>query len=243
MTITVAQFYSGPSSQDPSALSGFGGPGSIWAHSDDGLWLTRNSGNTGWNIIGSGDQTAFGLFPLSGGGTSGAVSGLNGIMTADGNTPFAVPPTITSKASVMATMLDLYNLQQAVNSLVSEAVGNALASIVVPGIRSNMVFGYFTFGGTQSPYNFNVPIVAGAGSANVAGFSLTYPDGTAVATGDCVAYATQSLATSTNSGSAPELIFTAQSSIGMAWSSISWNGASPSPAGFTFMIIAMKKNA
>jgi hypothetical protein len=243
MTITVAKMYSSPSSQDPSALSGFGGPGSIWAHTDDGIWLARNSGNTGWNIVGSGDQAAFGLFPLSGGGTSGAVSGLNGIMTADGNTPFAVPPTITSKSSVMATMLDLYNLQQALNSLVSEAVGNALASIVVPGIRSNLAFGYFNFGGTQSPYNLNVPIVAGAGSANVAGFTLSYPDGTAVGTADCVAYAVQSSYPSPNGGAATETLFTVQSPVGMAWSSSIWVSTNPYAAGFTFMIIAMKQKA
>jgi hypothetical protein len=142
----------------------------------------------------------------------------------------------------MATMLDLYNLQQALNSLVSEAVGNALASIVVPGIRSNMAFGYFKFGGTQSPYNLNVPIIAGAGSANVAGFNLSYPDGTTVGTADCVAYATQS-SVFNSPGAAPENFFTVQSSVGMAWSSSGYSGVTPSSAGFTFVVIAMKQKA
>jgi len=241
MSITASPIYSSPSSQDPSGVSGFAGAGSIWAHTDDGIWLTRNSGNTCWNIIGSGDQVGFGLYPLTGGSTSGAVSGMNGIITADGNTPFAVPPTITSKSSLMATMLDLYNLQQAISTLVVETVSNALASVVAPGIRSNMAFGYFAFAGTQSPVTATVPIISQGSGSNVAGFNLTYPDGSTVGTADCVAFATQAYTLMISGGTNVSANFMVQSPAGMAWTS--YSSLATVPTGFTFMIIAIKKGA
>lgn len=245
MTITIAPFYSSPSSQDPSGLSGFTGAGSIWAHTDDGLWLSRDSGNTHWNIIGSGDQGAFGLYPLTGGSTSGAVSGANGIMTADGNTPFAVPPTITSKSSVMATMVDLYNLQQAVGTLVAESVQNAIASIVVPGIRSNMAIAVFQYTANQSsPSNVVTiqPTSQGIG-ANIANFNLVYPDNSQVSASDCIGYATQAAYYTANGGNLVQTQFIHSGAAGMAWQSYSYNAATPVNAGFTFMIIAIKKGA
>jgi hypothetical protein len=138
-------------------------------------------------------------------------------------------------------MLDLYNLQQATSTLVLEAVANALASVVVPGIRSNMAFGHFIFSGTQSPPTATVPIVSQGSGSNVAGFNLAYPDGSTVGTADCVAFATQSTIPMENSGVNVSANFVVQSPAGMAWTS--YCSLAAVAAGFTFMIIAIKQGA
>jgi hypothetical protein len=233
MAITIAYNYVSPSSQDPAGLTGFGGAGSIWAQSDTSLYFSRNSGNTNWILIGSGEQTSFGLFSLGGGTVSGAISGANGIMTADGNTPFQVPPTITSKSSAMATMLDLYNFQQAIYGLITETVENSLASVITPSIRSNMAFNYGPAGPAGSP---GIPII-------LAATNFSYSNGVPVQTSECIAFATQNAWISPQNGNATGMTFQVQNAVGMSWISESFHGVTPVAAGLQFMMIAIRAGA
>jgi hypothetical protein len=183
------QIYNSPSYQDPAGSIGFNGAGNLWQQSDTGIWLSRNKANTGWNAWGSGDQAMFGLMPLTGGPVSGAISGASGLMTADGNTPFAKPPTITNypngtaNGTLMATLEDLYNFQNALSTIVYQAVSQAIAGIVNPGIRSNIAIGV----GTINPAKTYLTAL------QITPSGLKYPDGTAVSKADCYGFATSNI--------------------------------------------------
>ena len=228
MSITTANIYTSPSSQDPSGVGGFTGAGNIWVQSDTGVWLSRNSTNTAWVPIGSGDQQSFGLMPLSGGAMSGAVTGSSNMMTADGSTPFALPPNVTSRNSLMATLADLTALQNNLSALISETVSQAVASIPVPGVNSNISLAVTQLGGqlTPSPYNATVTLPYQG---------MVYANGTSVQLSECHGFASSSAQASGAVGSAVYLI--PQDTRGMSWQSYS---ASPNVAvAFNYLIIAI----
>ena len=226
MSITTANIYTSPSSQDPSGVGGFTGAGNIWVQSDTGVWLSRNSTNTAWVPIGSGDQQSFGLMPLSGGAMSGAVTGSSNMMTADGSTPFALPPNVTSRNSLMATLADLTALQNNLSTLISETVSQAVASIPVPGVNSNLSIAVTQVGGqlTPSPYNATVLLPYQ---------SMVYANGTAVQLSECHGFASWGQGIlSTN----PQYL-TPQDSRGMSWQSYTTSPNTAIP--FNYLIIAI----
>jgi len=242
MSITNGAIWTSPSSQDPSGQGGFTGAGNIWAQNDTGNWYVRNMANTAWTLLGSGDQQSFGLMPLSGGAMSGALTGSTGLMTADGSTPFAVPPTVTSKSSVIASMADLTALQNNIVTLINQTVAQSLSSLPSFGIRSNMAFSYGTVTSTQvtsTPVILNLPYSG-----------MTYPDGTAVALADCFGFASiQNVMTGTSASAyqtalIPQGTTTNNFYNGMQW--VCFNFISPSTySGGTlnYLIIAIKPNA
>ncbi len=236
MAITVTVNYSSPSSQDPAGLSGFGGAGSIWQQNDTGLWWSRNSANTGWILIGSGDQTAFGLFSLSGGVSSGAVSGNSNIMTADGNTPFAAPPTITSRSSLMATMTDLYNVQQAVATLVMESVENALAGVATTGIRANMAFQWGQAAASAGSVGTPIALTAALSPFN-------YVNGTPVQTSELRVMAGPSNLTFYNNGTGDGFVLTANNNTGTSWISEYTFSSTVQNAGLEYFMIAIRSGS
>jgi len=227
MSITNANIYTSPSSQDPSGVGGFTGAGNIWAQSDTGIWLTRNSTNTAWVPIGSGDQQSFGLMPLSGGAMSGALTGNSSMMTADGSTPFAVPPNVTSRNSLMATLADLSALQNNLSALISETVSQAVAGIPVPGVNSNISIAVTQLNGqlTPSPYNAWVTLPYQ---------SMVYSNGVSVRLAECHGFA--SPGTIPTSGG-PIYYLTPQDSRGMTWQSYV-DGPNLAMA-FNYLIIAI----
>jgi len=227
MSITNANIYTSPSSQDPSGVGGFTGAGNIWAQSDTGIWLTRNSTNTAWVPIGSGDQQSFGLMPLSGGAMSGALTGNSSMMTADGSTPFAVPPNVTSRNSLMATLADLSALQNNLSALISETVSQAVAGIPVPGVNSNISIAVTQLDGqlTPSPYNAWVTLPYQ---------SMVYSNGVSVRLAECHGFA--SPGTIPTSGG-PIYYLTPQDSRGMTWQSYV-DGPNLAMA-FNYLIIAI----
>ena len=233
MSITNGLIYTSPSSQDPSGQPGFNGAGNIWAQNDTGVWYIRNSTNTGWTIVGSGDQTSFGLYPLSGGAGSGAITGNTGLMTADGNTPFAIPPTVTNRNSPIATLADLASLQTNLQTLINESVAQSVSGIVTPGINSSIVI----VSGTLGPAATYLTIL----QLPYAG--LVYPDGTSVQLADCHGFA------SMNMGAAAGVqidynYLLPQDARGMSWQC--YIGTSPSaflPANLNYQIIAIKPTA
>jgi hypothetical protein len=233
MSITNALIYSSPSSQDPSGQPGFSGAGNIWAQNDTGVWYIRNSTNTGWTIVGSGDQTSFGLYPLSGGAGSGAITGNTGLMTADGNTPFAIPPTVTNRNSPIATLADLASLQTNLQTLINESVAQSVSGIVTPGINSSIVI----INGTLGPAATYLTILQLPFSG------LVYPDGTSVQLADCHGFA------STNTlgagGADTALVYLIpQDTRGMSWQSYYENAVSSFfPTSINYQIIAIKPTA
>ena len=229
MSITNALIYSSPSSQDPSGQPGFSGAGNIWAQNDTGVWYIRNSTNTGWTILGSGDQTSFGLYPLSGGAGSGAITGNTGLMTADGNTPFAIPPTVTNRSSVIATLADLASLQTNLQTLITEIVSQSISSIQTPGVKSSIA----SFTGTVNPGATYLTVL----TLPLAG--LVYPDGSAVAQADCFGFASIGNATFSIAGSVT-LFLQPQDTRGMSWICYSSDGGGNHPAGIVYQIIAIK---
>ena len=233
MSITNGLIYVSPSSQDPSGQSGFNGAGNFWAQTDTGNWYVRNSSNTGWTIVGSGDQTSFGLYPLSGGAGSGAITGNTGLMTADGNTPFAIPPTVTNRNSQIATLADLASLQTNLQTLINESVAQSVAGIVTPGINASIVIVNGTLGpGATYTTILQLPFAG-----------LVYPDGTAVQLADCHGFASQ------NQDSLPGTIMAhyhlyPQDTRGMSWQAY-FTDSSPAnyPAIINYQIIAIKPTA
>ena len=230
MSITTGSIYTSPSSQDPSGQPGFTGAGNFWMQTDTGIWQVRNSANTGWTLIGSGDQQTFGMVPLSGAALSGAITGATNLMTADGNTPFATPPTVTSRSSLMATMADLTTLQTNLNTLVINTANQAVASIVVPGIRANTStqMGVIAAGVSWNT-NLSLPYA-----------SMTYPDGTAVGAADCIGFATPNNIPNTGSGYTITLVQAGGSVNGMIWNC--YLSPSLTPISINYMIFAIKQN-
>lgn len=239
MSFTYGAIWTSLSSQDPSGQGGFTGAGNIWVQTDTGLWFVRNSSNTGWTAIGSGDQSAFGLVPLSGAALSGAITGATNLMTADGATPFAVPPTITSKSSVAASLYDLSQVQANLQLLITETVAQQVSSIPVPGLRSNMAFkeGQILIDTTISANYAQVLSLPFAG--------MVYPDGTAVAQGDCYGIASQALNNwISNNGDALTLTLTPADTRGMSWQCWCTRvGTANWPGNINYQIIAIKPNA
>ena len=228
MSISNGLLYSSPSSQDPSGQQGFSGAGNVWAQNDTGVWYVRNSTNTGWVLIGSGDQSSFGLYPLSGVSGSGAITGNTGLMTADGNTPFAVPPTITSKTSVIATLADLASLQTNFQTLINESVAQSVSGIVTPGINSSIII----ISGTLGP---------GATYSTVLSLpfsGLVYPDGTSVQLADCHGFASSN--TQNPAGQADIVYLIPQDTRGMSWQCYCHQSGGNTPGSINYQIIAIK---
>ena len=226
MSITTANIYTSPSSQDPSGVGGFTGPGNIWVQSDTGVWLSRNSTNTAWVSIGSGDQQSFGLMPLSGGAMSGAVTGSSNMMTADGSTPFALPPNVTSRNSLMATLADLTALQNNLSALISETVSQAVASIPVPGVNSSLSITVTQLNGqiTPSPYNATVTLPYQG---------MVYANGTSVQLSECHGFASHG---ALQAGAFNFFLLPGSDGRGMTWQS--YNSASQAIP-FNYIIIAI----
>ena len=228
MSITNGLIYQSPSSQDPSGQGGFNGAGNIWMQTDTGNWYVRNSTNSGWTLVGSGDQTSFGLFPLSGGAGSGAITGLTGLMTSDGNTPFAVPPTVTNKSSVLATLYDLSLVQTNLQALINETAAQYISGISAPGVNSNITI----YQGVIGPGALYTTVL----SLPYSGW--TYADGTAVQLSDCHGIASVNLMTFT-AGDA--LWLTPQDTQGMSWQC--YSGATKIPGSINYTIIAIRPTA
>lgn len=231
MSITNGLIYISPSSQDPSGQPGFNGAGNFWSQTDTGNWYVRNSSNTGWTIVGSGDQTSFGLYPLSGGAGSGAITGNTGLMTADGNTPFATAPTVTNRNSQIATLADLASLQTNLQTLINESVSQSVAGIVTPGINASIVIVNGTLG----------PAATYAGILQLPFSGLVYPDGTAVQSGDCHGFASTNSIVSSGIDS---IFLIPQDTRGMSWQSYATN-LTPTlfPVSLNYQIIAIKPTA
>lgn len=229
MAITTANIYVSPSSQDPSGTGGFTGAGSLWSQSDTGIWLVRNSTSTGWVTIGSGDQPSFGLMPASGGAMSGSVSGTTNLMTADGNTPFAIPPTITSKSSLLASMLDLSNLQTTMTTLIQQIVTQAIAGIYIPSINTSLSFATTRVSGQITPtpaYNTTMTLPWQ---------TMVYGDGTSVQQSECHGFA----CVEAFPGGNGVTYLVPQDSQGLSWQCYQSTTAVP----FNYFIIAVKSTA
>jgi hypothetical protein len=197
----------------------------MWVQTDTGLWLVRNSANSLWNQIGSGDQPNFGLMPLSGGAMSGAVTGSSNMMTADGATPFAIPPNVTSRSSLVATLADLSALQNNLATLINETVAQAIAGIATPGVNSSTSFALTSVGQplTPSPYNATVQLPYQG---------MTYPNGTAVQLSECHGFAS----VNTDTGGIYTFQLLPQDSQGMSWKSYNSNNAA---VPFNYFILAI----
>ena len=231
MSITTASVYSSPSSQDPSGQGGFTGAGNLWAQTDTGLWFVRNSANTNWTLIGSGDQASFGLYSLAGGAGSGAITGDTGLMTADGSTPFAISPTVTNRNSPIATLADLATMQSNLQTLINETVAQSIAGIPVPGVNSSIIISSGTIG-PGATYNTTLSLPYQG---------LVYPDGTAVALADCYGFASHN--TVYLPGTNNNVYLLPQDSRGMTWwCYASINLSTNIPFIANYQIIAIKPN-
>ena len=229
MAITTANIYVSPSSQDPSGVGGFTGAGSLWSQTDTGVWLVRNSTNTAWVPIGSGDQQSFGLMPASGGAMSGAVSGTTNLMTADGNTPFAIPPTITSKSSLLASLADLSTLQNTILTLINEIVTQAVAGVSIPSLYTSLSFATTSVGGPITPTpSYNTTM-------SLPWQTMIYGDGTSVQQSECHGFA----CINAYPGGNGVTYLLPQDSQGLSWQCYQATTAVP----FNYFIVAVKSTA
>jgi hypothetical protein len=108
------------------------------------------------------------------------MTGSNGLLTADGNTPFTAPPYVTSKLSRAATLADLDNIKSSLVSQINTQVNASIQQIGAPGIRSSMAFGFGQIGlqGGNTLVYYPIPVTG-----------MTYPDGTLVQASDCYGFA------------------------------------------------------
>ena len=219
-------------------LSQFGqaNNGDLYYDWDRNRLYNRNTANTAWNLIGSLTQPNFGLLPRSGGTLSSAMTGSNGLLTADGNTPFTAPPYVTSKQSCAATLADISNIQSALVSQINTQITESIQQIGVPGVRSNMAFGFGQIGltGGGSIIYYPIPITG-----------MTYADGTAVAQSDCYGFASISFWRAPGSG--PAMVTHCESKVGsngMSWAAYAANylGGYYSYL-MNYMVIAIKPSA
>lgn len=228
-----------PSETMQITLSQFGqaGPGSLFYDWNQHNLYNRNTANNGWNLIGSSELPNFGLLPRSGGTLSSAMTGSNGLLTADGNTPFTAPPYVTSKLSRAATLADIDNIESSLVSQINTQVNASIQQIGVPGIRSSMAFGFGQIGlqgGTTLVY-YSIPVTG-----------MTYPDGTVVNASDCYGFA--SIATWHYFGSGIEEMTYCQpqaGSNGMSWAAYSqfMGGGAIYSYLMNYMVIAIKPTA
>jgi len=231
MSITNGLIYVSPSSQDPQGQPGFNGSGNIWAQIDTGNWYIRNSTNTGWTIMGSGDQTSLGLYALSGGAGSGAITGNTGLMEADGSTPFAISPTVTNRNSTIATLADLSIVQSNIQTLINESVAQSISGISTPSITSSILI----VSGTLGPAATYLTIMQLPFSG------LVYPDGTSVQLADCHGFA--SMDTGSGSFEINTMNIIPQDARGMSWQCYTDYSTGHAPASMNYQIIAIKPTA
>jgi hypothetical protein len=150
-------------------------------------------------------------------------------MTADGNTPFAIPPTITSKSSLLASLADLSALQTTITNLIQQIVTQSVAGISIPSIYANLSIATTTVGGQITPtpsYNTTMTLPWQ---------TMVYGDGTTVQQSECHGIAF----TSAFPGGNGVTYLLPQDSQGLSWQSYQSTTAVP----FNYFIIAIKSTA
>jgi len=213
---------------------GQAGPGSMMYDPNSHILYARNTANTGWTALGNINSPNLGLLPRAGGALSSAMTGSNGLLTTDGNTPFIAPPYVSSKKSRAATLADVTSLQSVIAGQINSLVNTSIQQIGVPGLLSNITFGHGQFGlqaGASIVY-YPIPITG-----------LTYADGTLVQQSDCYGFA--SIATWRDNGGAPATTYCQPQagSNGMLWTAYSNQGGVIYSFLMNYIVIAIKPTA
>lgn len=180
LSTTIDNIVTSETMQVTYSQFGQAGQGTMLYDPNTHYLYNRNTANTAWNLLGNISIVNLGLLPRSGGALSSALTGSNGLLTTDGNTPLIAPPYVNSKASRAATMADIASLQTTLVGQINTQINAAIQQIGLPGLRSNITIGYGTLGtvGGASVVYYPIPVTG-----------LTYADGTLVQTSDCVGFA------------------------------------------------------
>jgi hypothetical protein len=168
------------------------------------------------------------MYPLSGGAGYGTITGNSGLITSDGATPFAIPPTVTNRSSPLASMQDISNLQTNLVSLISDIVTQSVGNVTTTTLGANIAMKVGTMG-PASPYMATMQLPYSG---------MTYLDGTAVKASDCHGFA------SINSwvrSAGPGASLIAQDPQGMSWKAYDTYGATGLV--INFRIIAIRQTS